>query len=201
VACQEQLPRGARILELCAGPAFAGIAAANKHRAHLTTVDVSRAAVLNARVNARVNGVPIDARRGDLFAALGNRRFDLILANPPYLPATQNQDRATDAGPDGRSVLDRICAQAPAHLAPNGVLLLVHSEICGADVTLAAYAAGGLQAEVATFERGPLGPRLAARRDELEARGLLRPGQLDEDVFVLRGRDRGRTPAALQRAS
>jgi release factor glutamine methyltransferase len=196
-ACDEPLPAGARILELCAGPAFAGLTAARRHHAHLTTVDVSRRAALNARINARLNGMRVEALRGDLFSPVGSRRFDMIIANPPYLPAERDSDRATDAGTDGRDVLDRICAEAPAHLAPDGVVLIVHSEVCGAGATIDALAAGGLQSEVATFEHGTLGPRLEQRRDQLEARGLLRPGQTDEDVFVLRGRETERVPAWL----
>ncbi len=195
-ACAERLPPGARILELCAGPAFAGIAAARHSGAHLTTVDVSRRAVLNARINARLNGVEIDAVRGDLFRAVGCRRFDLILANPPYVPGppppARGPARAWDAGGDGREILDRICAEAPTHLAPDGIVLLVHSEVCGRESTLAGYAAGGLEAGVAMRERGPLGPLLRERRAALEERGLLRPGQTEEDVLVLRGRDPGR---------
>ena len=62
VASEQPLGPGARVLELCAGPAFAGIMAA-RGRAELTTVDVSRRAQLCAWVNGRLNGVP---------ASLGN---------------------------------------------------------------------------------------------------------------------------------
>src|SRR4051812_34132017 len=150
-ACREE--PAARILELCAGPAFAGIAAARHSGGHLTTVDVSRRAALNARLNARLNGVPISARRGDLFAAVAGETFDLILANPPYVPGTDPPQRGAargwEAGANGRAVLDRICAEAPAHLAPGGTLLLVHSEVCGTDATLGAYTGSGLLADIA----------------------------------------------------
>src|SRR4051794_37359690 len=155
-ACREALPEHPRILELCAGPAFAGIAAARHHGGHLTTVDISRRARLTARLNAVLNGVTIDARRGDLFGAVPGEEFDLILANPPYVPGARG--RAVDGGPDGRAVLDRICAAAPAHLTPGGTLLLVHSEVCGTRTTLGAYTRGGLLADIAASERGPLGP-------------------------------------------
>jgi release factor glutamine methyltransferase len=191
-ACRQPLPAGARVLELCAGPAVAGIAVARERGAMLTTVDVSRRAVLNARVNAWLNRVAIRARRGDLLAAVKGDRFDLIIANPPYVPGPRPPSggaaRAWDAGSRGRAILDRICAAAPAHLAPRGILLLVHSEVCDPDATLAAYAAAGLAADVAARQRGPLGPLLRKRRASLEAAGLLRAGQTAEDVLVLRGR-------------
>jgi release factor glutamine methyltransferase len=196
-AARMPLPRGAAILELCAGPALAGIVAARTHAGTLTTVDVSRRAVLNARLNARLNGVEITALRGDLFAAVGARRFDLIIANPPYVPGppppTKGTARATDAGADGRAILDRICTGAADHLTPRGALLVVHSEVCGTDTTLALLEAHGLQADVAERERGPLGPILRARRAELEAGGQLRPGQELEEVMVVRGRPVERT--------
>ena len=191
-ACREPLPDRPRVLELCAGPAFAGIAVARRREGDLTSVDVSRRAVLNARVNARLNGVKIDARQGDLFAAVPAGDFDLILANPPYLPGSDPPDRGParhwEGGADGRAVLDRICAEAPGYLAPGGTLLLVHSEVCGTHATLGAYTGGGLLADIAASMRGPLGPILRARRAELEADGRLAPGQTVEEVVVARGR-------------
>jgi release factor glutamine methyltransferase len=190
-ACREP-PGAVSVLELCAGPAFAGVSAARRHGARLTTVDVSWPAVLNAWLNGRLNGVPIRALRGDLFAPVSGRRFDLIIANPPYVPGPRpsagTAERAWDAGGDGRAIIDRICAAAPAHLAPGGVLLLVHSEVCGAEATLSAYTRAQLEPAVAATERGPLGPLLRARRDELVARGLLQPNQDDENVMVLRAK-------------
>jgi release factor glutamine methyltransferase len=191
-ACREPLEPGARVLELCAGPALAGVAVARAHAARLTSVDVSRRAAVNAVVNARLNRVRIRARRGDLFAPLAGERFDLILANPPYVPgpdhSPRGKERAWEGGADGRAVLDRICAAAPAHLTERGVLLVVHSEVCDPGATLEALIAAGLSADVAARRRGPLGPLLLSRRAALEAKGRLRRGQIAEDVLVLRGR-------------
>jgi release factor glutamine methyltransferase len=192
VARQERLAAGASVLELCAGPGLAGIAGARSGGGHLTTVDVSRRAAANARINARLNGVPVRALRGDLLDPVGDQRFDLILANPPYVPGppppSRGAARAWDAGEDGRTVLDRLCAVAPERLKPGGVLLIVHSEVCRPSATLDAYADAGLVGDVAAREEGPLGPLLQARRPQLEAAGLLKPGQSVEEVLVLRGR-------------
>jgi release factor glutamine methyltransferase len=199
LAAAARRERGDRILELCAGPGFAGLSAALATRGALTTVDVSRRAVWNVRANARLNRVPVRALRGDLLAAVPGERFDLILANPPYVPGPpppeRGEARAWDAGGDGRTLLDRICAGAPAHLRPGGTLLVVHSEVCGEQRTLEAFEAAGLDADVVMREHGPLGPLLRGRRAELEARGLLAAGQDTEDVMVLRGRLVGRTSA------
>ena len=117
----------------------------------------------------------VDARRGDLLAAVPGERFDVIFSNPPYLPARDAlpagaAPRHTEAGPTGRVLLDRLIAAAPAHLAPGGALLVVHSSLNGEEATLERMRAAGLDAEVAVRRRGPLGPLLAARAPALEAR-------------------------------
>jgi release factor glutamine methyltransferase len=191
-ARREPLDAGARVLELCAGPALAGLTAARESGARLSTVDVSRRAALCAALNGRLNRVRVRALRGDLFEPVAGERFELIVANPPYVPGREppraGTARAWEAGRDGRAVIDRICRQAPAHLAPAGVLLLVQSEVCGPQATLDLLKAGGLSADVAARQRGRLGPLLRARRSFLEARGLLAPGQTSEDVLVVRAR-------------
>lgn len=201
--CAEPLAEGASVLELCCGSAAAGIAAARCHHGRLTTVDVSRRAALTARLNGALNGVPVRARRGDLFTPVGGERFDLILANPPYVPAptddlpVRGPERAWDAGRDGRALLDRICAEAPSHLAPGGAVLVVHSELIGRETTLSAFADGGLEPGIAARHVGELGPLMEGRRQHLESRGMLAPGQRREEVLVLRGRAphaRGTTP-------
>jgi release factor glutamine methyltransferase len=190
-AQREPLPAGARVLELCAGPALAGLTTARAHSAHLTTVDVSRRAALCATVNGRFNGVRVRALRGDLLEPVAGERFDLIIANPPYVPGDEpprsGAARAWEAGRDGRALIDRICEQAPTQLAPGGVLLVVHSEVCGTEMTLSMLRAAGLRTSVSARHHGPLGPLLRARRHGLEAAGLLRPGQTTEEVVVLRG--------------
>ena len=192
------LPPRASVLELCAGAGAVAITAALRGAREVTTVDVSRRAAVATRVNARLNGVRVRARRGDLFAAVAGARFDVIASNPPYVPAAGDRlptawpERCWDAGPDGRVVLDRIIAGAPAHLRPNGIVLLVHSSICGVERTLEGLEAGGLEADVVARRRGPLGPLMSARVHLLLQRGLLAPGQRDEEVVVVRGRAPGR---------
>jgi release factor glutamine methyltransferase len=116
------------------------------------------------------------------------------VSNPPYVPCEDEElpsrgpRRAWDAGADGRVLLDVLLAQAPAHLKPGGVLLVTHSELIGGERTIAAMEAGGLDADVAVRRRGPLGPLMLSRVRHLESHGLLRPGQREEDVLVIRGR-------------
>ncbi|HWT24736.1 MAG TPA: HemK2/MTQ2 family protein methyltransferase [Solirubrobacteraceae bacterium] len=189
---QPQL-RGGRVLDLCTGSGAVAISAARAGARSVTAVDVSRRAVWTVRINAALNGVRVDARRGDLFRAVAGGRFDVICANPPYLPASADElpargrDRHTEAGRTGRALLDRIIAEAPAHLAPGGVLLVIHSSVNGEATTLDRMRAAGLEPLVAERRRGPLGPLLAARAPMLEARGLLPPGEREEDLLVVAG--------------
>jgi release factor glutamine methyltransferase len=184
---------GASVLELCTGSGAIAVGAAMAGAGRVTAIDVSRRAVLTARLNARLNGVRVRALRGHLFAPVAGGRFDAIVSNPPYLPAegdelpSRGPERAWDAGRDGRVLLDRICREAPAHLNPGGFLLLVHSSIIGYERTAELLEHGGLRVDVVERRHGPLGPLLTARAPLLEARGMLAPGVREEDVLVVRG--------------
>jgi release factor glutamine methyltransferase len=188
---REPLPPGARVLDLCSGSgALAVRAALGGPDRDVTAVDVSRRAVLTIRLNAALNGVRVRAVRGDLLDAVADERFDAIVSNPPYVPAptdelpTSGPERAWDAGRDGRALLDRICADAAAHLRPDGVLLVVHSSLLGLAATAETLLAAGLEVDVAARETGPLGPLMRARR----AAGLIDPSADEEDVLVVRAR-------------
>lgn len=190
-AVREHAP-GADVLDVCTGSGILAIAAGLTGARSVTAADVSRRAVLATRLNAALNGVRVRAVRGELLAAVAGERFDLIAANPPYLPAVTERPRglarATEAGPDGRRFLDRLIDVAPDHLRPGGTLLLVHSSINGVERSLERLERVGLAPDVARQRRGPLGPILAARAPLLEARGLLEPGRREEHVVVVRGR-------------
>lgn len=194
------LTPGASVLDLCTGSGAIGVAAALRG-ATVTSVDVSRRALASAWLNARANGVRIRTRRGDLFETVAGERFDLIVANPPYLPAPTEDlpvagpERAWDAGRDGRALLDRICALAPAHLSPGGSLLVLHSSVCDVARTEQALAAHGLQPDVVFRHRGPLGPILRARVSLLWRDGRLPAGSFEEEIVIVRGRRASDVPS------
>ena len=201
----ETLLPESRVLDLCTGSGFLALTAALRGVRDVTAVDVSRRAVLTVRLNARLNGVRVRALRGSLFDAVPGEQFDVIVSNPPYVPAesdvlpTRGARRAWDAGRDGRVVLDRMLAEAPSRLRPGGRILITHSSLLGLEATERALADGGLEVDVPVRRRGPLGPLMAGRVEYLERQGLLRPGQRDEEVLVIRGRkpaaDRAHTRA------
>jgi release factor glutamine methyltransferase len=175
-AClRAEVRAGARVADLCTGSGLLAVAAAREGAA-ATAVDLSRRAVLTARLNAWLNGVRVRALHGDLLAPLGGERFDVIVSNPPYVPATAG-GRAWVGGPDGRVLIDRICDEAPARLNPGGALLLVQSSVNGEHATLERLAGRGLHPEVVARRRGPLGPLMRERVDAP-----------DEELLVIRGR-------------
>jgi release factor glutamine methyltransferase len=189
---QPQL-RGGTVLDVCTGSGALAIAAALAGARAVTAIDVSRRAVLSARLGARLNGVRVEALRGDLLGAVRGRRFDLIVSNPPYLPGAaggppaRGQARHIEGGANGRRLLDRLIDSAPAHLTPGGILLVTHSSLNGELATLERMQAAGLEPAIAERRRGALGPLLAARAPALEAEGLLARGERSEDLLVIAG--------------
>ena len=190
VVRDHRLAVGARVLDVFTGSGVLALAAARSGARAVTAVDVLRRAVATVRLNAAMNGVQLRAVQGDAFGPVHGERFDLIVANPPYLPdangrAAHGKARAWSAGPHGRHFIDRFCAEAGDHLAPDGTIALVHSSFCNTPLTLAALADRGFDATVAERRRGPLGPLATAQARVMEDRGMLRPGERSEELHVI----------------
>ena len=185
------LAPGRSCLDLFTGSGVVAVTSALAGARSVTVVDVSRRAVFAARLNARLNGASVTARRGDLVEPVAGARFDLITANPPYLPGAdelpaRGSTRAWEGGRDGRRLLDRLCREAHGALTPAGILLLVQSSVNGEAETIELLREGGLEARVAARRRGPLGPLLAARRERIPQRRLLADG--GEEILVIEAR-------------
>jgi release factor glutamine methyltransferase len=188
---EEPLPPGSDVLDVGTGSGALALEAARRGT-RVTAVDVSWRAVYAARWNARRAGLPVRVLRGNLFEPVRGRTFDLVLANPPYVPAPHSgraprgPARAWDAGGDGRLVLDRICREVPGLLRPGGVLLLVHSALSDPDRTVGQLRAADLKASVTRRRRIPFGPVLRSRQEWLRRRGLLSGGENNEELVVVR---------------
>ncbi|MGQ0842886.1 MAG: HemK2/MTQ2 family protein methyltransferase [Sporichthyaceae bacterium] len=191
----EGVPDHAHALDIGTGTGRIALALKAAGAAHVQAVDVSRRAVLSARINARLHRLPLRVRRSDVLGHV-EERFDLIVANPPYVPSggpmpRRGRSRTWHGGADGRAVLDRVCRDAPRLLKPNGVCWLVHSGLCGPQRTLDLLEQAGLEAEIVRKERIPFGPVLRAHAEWLRDQGLLGPEETTEELVVVRAVRRG----------
>jgi len=126
-----------RVLDLGTGSGAIAVALAKERpQARVTAVDVDYAALAVARANASRHGVGVRFFCGDWFGPLSGERFDLIVANPPYVAAADphlalgdvrfEPQRALLGGADGLDCIRAIVAGAAAHLRPGACLLFEH---------------------------------------------------------------------------
>jgi release factor glutamine methyltransferase len=131
---------GRRVLDVGTGTGALAVAAARAGAVSVTAVDVSLRSVAAAWLNSRLHRVACTVHWGDLCAPVVDRQFDLILANPPYVPAATDVlsrhriSRCWDGGLDGRVLLDRVCVEGPDLLAVDGTMLVVHSAVCDEEI-------------------------------------------------------------------
>lgn len=121
-------------------------------QAQVTAVDASAEALAVAADNATRLGAAVRCLHGSWFVPVAGQRFDLIVANPPYVAADDphlalgdlrfEPRAALAAGPDGLDDIRWIIAQAPAHLSSGGWLLLEHGYDQAESVRALLYAAG-----------------------------------------------------------
>jgi release factor glutamine methyltransferase len=104
----------------------------------VTAVDLSPDAAAVARENVQRAGVVhnVAVLEGDLFAALPEASvFELITANPPYIPSGDipgldvdvrdfEPRLALDGGSDGLVIIRRLLREAPLYLVPGGLIAL-----------------------------------------------------------------------------
>lgn len=122
--------------DICTGSACLAVLAAKFFpMARVDAVDLSADALEVGRLNLAEHDVEeqVELLQGDLFEPLAGRRYDLIIANPPYVdhpaldgfpPEHQAEPKmAHDGGEDGLDLVRQILRDAPDHLNPGGGLL------------------------------------------------------------------------------
>ncbi len=125
-----------RILDVGTGSGAIAIALAHHlPHARVTAIDLSADALRIAEENAKRNSVTVRFLQGDLLAPVAGQQFDIIVSNPPYVPATDRDTLSVEvrehephlalfADADGLSVYRRLIPAAFAALVPGGFLLL-----------------------------------------------------------------------------
>lgn len=125
------------ILDLCTGSACIAIACALAFpEAHVDAVDLSEDALEVAKINVARHGLmeQVELVQSDLFQELRDRKYDVIVSNPPYvclsewerLPAEFHAEPKIgfDGGINGLDLVIRILVEAKHHLNEQGVLIV-----------------------------------------------------------------------------
>lgn len=126
-----------RILDLCTGCGCIAISSALAFpHAMVDAVDINQEALDVADINVKRFGLEdqVNLIHSDLFEALGDQKYNVIVTNPPYvgteeyesLPKEYSHEPklALEAGPDGLDVVSRILINAEKFLAPKGILIV-----------------------------------------------------------------------------
>ncbi|MEI6305922.1 MAG: peptide chain release factor N(5)-glutamine methyltransferase [Deltaproteobacteria bacterium] len=129
-------PGTLHLLDIGTGSGCIAIAMAKRlPGATVTAIELSEAALAVARRNAAINGAKVEFLAGSLLEPVAGRRFDLILSNPPYIPAddiAQLEPEVRDyeplgalvGGQDGMDLYRAMIPQAPSFLNTGGMLLV-----------------------------------------------------------------------------
>ena len=166
-----------RALDLCTGAGCIGIAmAVHQPDWHVDIADISDDALELARENIAFQHVEgrVRAIESDLFSALGDDRYDLIVSNPPYVTEQEFSELPDEyshepklgltAGDDGLDLALRILRDAPEHLSVDGVLIVEVGESERALVELLPQ----VPFSWIEFEVGQMGVLLIERNDLVE---------------------------------
>lgn len=114
-----------RVLDLGTGGGVLAFLAA-RHADRVVGLDISRRALDFARFNAALNEVEnVEFREGDLFAPVAGERFDLIIANPPYVISPSSILVYRDGGQVADGFCEKVVLGLPEHLEEGGFAQLL----------------------------------------------------------------------------
>lgn len=112
-------------LDLCTGSGIHALLA-SIHSSQVLAVDINPRAARCTRFNAQASDTTnLEIVVGDLFEAVRGGPFDLITANPPFVPSPLETLRFRDGGRSGKDLQKRIVTGLPHHLAPGGMAQVV----------------------------------------------------------------------------
>lgn len=107
----------------------------SRHVSHLVATDVNPRCLRLAAMTAALNDVELDLRLGNLYEPVAADRFDVIVANPPFVvsPGTQERLVYRDSGLPGDEVVRRVVTQSAAHLEDGGWCHVLANWVHGRD--------------------------------------------------------------------
>ena len=115
---------GGDAVDLCGGSGVGALHLA-RNGSRAATADITARAAHFAAFNARLNGIEIEILRGDLYAPVAGREFDLICAHPPWVPSTGDAMVFRDGGDTGEAIVERVFAGISKHLRQGGTGVVV----------------------------------------------------------------------------
>jgi methylase of polypeptide subunit release factors len=118
-----------RALDVGTGSGVQALLAA-RHAQTVVATDVNPRALEYAALGAGLNGLPLDLRLGSLFEPVEGERFDLIVANPPFVVSPDSAFVYRDSGLPGDAICREVVRGAAEHLQPDGFATVLCNWIC-----------------------------------------------------------------------
>lgn len=153
--CRADLVKGANVLEIGSGSGVVLAALGELGASSLCGIDIEEDAVSCGilLLDGLGHGELAEFHQGDMWQPVGERRFDLVVANLPHYPMTDAEvpGRLTTwsaGGPDGRRLLDRFLQGLIHHLAPAGRAFITHNAFVGVERSRSLTAAAGLTFQI-----------------------------------------------------
>ena len=157
-ALENEMWSGAEsVLEIGCGTGIVSIFLCGKVK-DVFSLDINMRAVSCTKQNMANNMVSNShVFSSDLFSAIGDRKFDAIIFNTPYLPEDKDTEAFSDpiwsGGQSGRYVIERFLKGALKHIASHGKIFLVESSLSDYQKTLDFFKAKGFDAKVAAQKK------------------------------------------------
>jgi release factor glutamine methyltransferase len=147
------------VLEIGTGTGIIAISASTLAKSVIAT-DINYDALKLAEKNIKSNKIKnIELYYGNLFKPVENKKFNLILFNPPYLPTNKedvlenNLNYAFDGGIDGMKIISPFLNQAKSHLKNKGKIQMIQSSLSNIKKTIHILKSQGFQTEITAKEK------------------------------------------------
>jgi methylase of polypeptide subunit release factors len=153
--CRREAVQGAHVLEIGSGSGVVLAALGELGAASLCGIDIEEDAVASGvlLLDALGHGEVAEFHQGDMWLPVGERRFDLVVANLPHFPMTDSEVPGrlptwSVGGADGRRLLDPFLEGLAAHLAPGGRAFITHNAFVGIERSRALVQRSGLALQI-----------------------------------------------------